>query len=156
MDKYHHYKLTTSWTGNKGSGTSNYKAYDRSYHIVINGKQTIEGSSDPAFRGDPSKHNPEEMLLGALSSCHMLWYLHLCAEAGVVVVNYTDEATGKMVETTNGGGKFEEVILNPKVTVTEAAMVSKANHLHRKASELCFIANSVNFPVNHHPVCLVQ
>ena len=151
MEKQHHYNATIVWTGNNGTGTDNYKSYERSHKIIIENKSDILCSSDPAFRGDKTKHNPEELLVSAVSSCHMLWYLHLCSEAGVVVVDYTDSATGIMDEGSNGSGRFTKVTLNPVVTVTENAMVDKANELHKKANELCFIANSVNFPVTHHP-----
>jgi organic hydroperoxide reductase OsmC/OhrA len=151
MNRQHNYNLTVKWTGNKGTGTSNYKAFERSHTIIINNKVELLGSSDPAFRGDKTKHNPEELLVASLSSCHMLWYLHLCAEAGVIIVDYVDNATGIMMETSNGGGHFTEVILNPIVIVTENSMVEKANELHKRANELCFIANSVNFPVHHKP-----
>lgn len=151
MEKQHHYNATIVWTGNSGTGTDNYKSYERSHKIIIENKSDILCSSDPAFRGDKTKHNPEELLLSAVSSCHMLWYLHLCSEAGVVVVDYTDSATGIMDEGSNGSGRFTKVTLNPVVTVTENAMVDKANELHKKANEFCFIANSVNFPVTHHP-----
>ena len=154
MHNEHHYKSTTKWTGNTGSGTSNYRNYERSYSILTEGKMEILGSSDPAFRGDATKHNPEDLLLASLSSCHMLWYLHLCAEAGVVVTAYEDEATGVMLETANGSGHFTEVTLNPQVTVSESTMIEKANSLHKKANELCFIANSVNFPVYHNSIIL--
>ncbi len=153
MHGQHHYSLTIQWTGNKGTGTSHYRAYERSHSILVDGKVEILGSSDPAFRGDKTRHNPEEFLVAALSSCHMLSYLHLCAVAGVVVTDYADHATGIMAETANGGGNFTEVTLNPVVTVAEPAMIEKANALHGKASELCFIANSVNFPVRHRPTC---
>jgi len=151
MEKQHHYNATIQWTGNKGSGTDNYSSYERSYQITIENKSDISGSSDPAFRGDMTKHNPEDLLVASLSSCHMLWYLHLCSEAGVVVTDYVDNAKGIMIETSNGGGKFTQVILNPIVTVAEEKMVDIADKLHKKANELCFIANSVNFPVIHHP-----
>lgn len=151
MNGQHHYKASIKWTGNKGTGTDNYRNYERSYQIVIENKVDISGSSDPAFRGDKTKHNPEDLLVSSLSSCHMLWYLHLCSEAGVIVTDYIDNATGIMIETSNGGGQFKEVTLNPIVTVTELQMVDKANELHKKANELCFIANSVNFPVFHRP-----
>lgn len=147
----HHYNTTIKWTGNKGTGTANYRDYERSYEIIAADKPTILGSSDPAFRGNKTKYNPEDLLVTSLSSCHMLWYLHLCSEAGIIVIDYIDEATGIMVETSNGDGKFEEVILNPIVTVKELSMIDKANELHKKANELCFIANSVNFPVKHKP-----
>lgn len=152
MNKEHVYKLTVKWTGNKGEGTSGYRAYERSHTILTENKSIILGSSDPAFRGDKTKHNPEELLLAALSSCHMLSYLHLCAVAGVVVVDYIDNATGTMVETPDGGGKFTEVTLYPEVTVTSESMIKKANELHEKAGEVCFIASSCNFPVHHKSI----
>ena len=150
MNGQHQYNLTLKWTGNTGTGTSDYRAYERSHTICVDGKTEISASSDPAFRGDKTKHNPEEFLVAAISSCHMLSYLHLCAVAGVVVTDYVDHATGMMVETPNGGGHFTEVTLNPVVTVTEISMTEKANELHKKANQLCFIANSVNFPVLHN------
>ena len=155
MNGQHHYNLTLKWTGNKGTGTSDYRAYERSHTICVDGKTEISVSSDPAFRGDKTKYNPEEFLVAAISSCHMLSYLHLCAVAGVVVTDYVDHATGIMVETPNGSGHFTEVTLNPIVTVTEISMIEKANELHKKANELCFIANSVNFPVGHNASCRV-
>jgi len=151
----HYYKTTITWTGNLGKGTSEYRAYKRSHIISVDGKPEIPGSSDPAFRGDRTMYNPEELLLASISSCHMLWFLHLCSESGVVVVGYTDTATGTMEEISNGSGRFTEVILYPKVTVTDQSMIDKANELHHKANELCFIANSVNFPIYHKPVCEV-
>lgn len=156
MSRQHHYKATIKWTGNNGKGTDNYKNYERSHLIVIENKPEILGSSDPAFRGDKTKHNPEDLLVSSLSSCHMLWYLHLCSEAGVIVTDYIDNSTGIMVETSNGGGKFTEVTLNPIVMVSEPHMIDKANELHKKANELCFIANSVNFPVKHNPTAKIN
>ncbi|MDB5133636.1 MAG: OsmC family peroxiredoxin [Mucilaginibacter sp.] len=156
MDKSHNYNLTLTWTGNNGTGTSDYRAYERSYNILTGQKPVIEGSSDPAFRGDKTRHNPEDFLVAALSSCHMLSYLHLCAVSGVIVTDYSDNATGTMVTTANGGGHFVEVTLNPTVIVSESAMIAKANELHHKASELCFIAASVNFPVHHIPTCKAE
>lgn len=156
MSKQHHYALTTRWTGNQATGTSNYLAYSRNYIISVVGKADIEGSSDPQFLGDKTKHNPEVMLVAALSSCHMLWYLHLCAEAGVVVTDYVDHASGIMVELPNGSGSFTEVLLQPEVTVTDCTMIEMANALHEKANQMCFIAKSVNFPVKHQPVFRVQ
>jgi organic hydroperoxide reductase OsmC/OhrA len=153
--KAHQYNLALKWTGNKGSGTSAYKAYDRAYKISIDQKPDIYGSSDPNFNGDPTRHNPEELLVASISGCHMLWYLHLCAEAGVIVTDYTDQATGTMTETANGGGHFTSITLYPVVIVADGAMIEKANQLHQKANKLCFIANSVNFPVKHEPVCRV-
>lgn len=153
--KQHIYTLTTKWTGNKGAGTSGYREYDRSHTISINEKAELLCSSDPHFRGDKTKHNPEEMLVASLSSCHMLWYLHLCSDAGVIVTEYKDDATGTMEEDNNGSGKFTEVTLNPVVTITDESKKEKAIGLHHKANELCFIANSVNFPVKHNPEIIV-
>lgn len=156
MKAEHHYELDITWTGNQGKGTANYRAYARAFSISIDQKADIDGSSDHAFRGDKTKHNPEELLVASLSSCHLLWYLHLCAETGVIVTSYCDHATGIMVETPDGGGYFKEVILNPVVTVADRAMITEARALHKKANELCFIANSVNFPVKHYPTITVQ
>lgn len=155
MNKQHHYNLSIKWTGNTGSGTSAYTAYKRDHDILVADKPVIAASSDPAFKGDKTKHNPEELLLASISSCHMLWYLHLCATAGVIVTAYVDNATGIMEETADGGGKFTGVTLYPVVTITEAAMIKKATELHKKANELCFISNSLNFAVYHEPVCHV-
>ena len=154
-NSHHEYEVTVKWTGDRGYGTLSYKSYERSHTIAVDNKSDILGSSDPAFRGDKTKHNPEELFLASLSSCHMLWYLHLCAEAGVEIVAYEDKATGTMVETPDGGGHFIAVTLNPAVIVTAASMVEKANELHKKANERCFIARSVNFPVHHNPACEV-
>lgn len=152
--KKHYYKATVRWTGNKGQGTSNYKAYEREHIISIENKPDIIGSSDVSFRGNKNQHNPEELLVSSLSGCHMLWYLHLCSESGVIVTEYVDNPTGIMVETPDGGGHFTEVTLNPTVIVRDAEMTDKAKALHKSANELCFIANSVNFPVHHNPTVL--
>jgi len=153
--KEHHYKATITWVGNQGTGTSNYRAYSRDHEIVANGKPTILASSDPSFRGDSARYNPEELLVSSLSSCHLLWYLHLCSVNGVVVVDYKDEATGTMEETADGSGRFKEVILYPVVTVADTTMIEKANKLHHEANKMCFIANSCNFPIYHQPTCIV-
>jgi organic hydroperoxide reductase OsmC/OhrA len=151
MGREHRYRLAVDWTGNRGSGTAGYRAYDRSYTITAAGKPPIYGSSDPAFRGDPSRYSPEDQQVAALSACHLLWYLHLCAEAGVVVTAYRDDAEGIMEETADGGGRFVEVILRPAVTVKAPDMMEPATRLHAEAHRKCFIANSVNFPVRHAP-----
>ena len=151
MDKEHHYRTQLQWIGNRGSGTSNYRAYDRDHLLSAAGKPELPGSSDPSFRGNPTRYNPEELLVASLSSCHMLWFLHLSAVNGVVVVAYEDAAEGVMAETADGGGHFVSVTLKPIVTVTETSMMEKANALHHEANKLCFIANSVNFPVHHEP-----
>ena len=152
MNTQHNYKLAVKWTGNQGSGTSNYNEFERSYAIQIENKIVINGSSDPEFRGDRTKHNPEELLLAATSSCHMLWYLHFCSENKIIVVDYIDNATAILQETENGNGKFSSITLNPIVTVTEKAMIEQATELHKKANEFCFVANSLNFKVEHQPV----
>jgi organic hydroperoxide reductase OsmC/OhrA len=152
----HHYKTTTTWVGNRGQGTANYRAYDRNHDIAVEGRPDILCSSDPAFRGDPSRHNPEALLVGSLSGCHMLWYLHLCADNNIIVTEYTDDATGTMEENKDGSGQFVEVTLNPRVTVADKSMIEKANELHHKANQMCFIARSVKFPVHHKPVAVVK
>jgi organic hydroperoxide reductase OsmC/OhrA len=151
MSKEHTYKTKLVWTGNQGEGTKTYAGYSRSHEISIEGKPTIVGSSDPHFRGDTSRYNPEELLLAALSACHMLSYLHQCAVAKVVVLEYSDDAMGKMIEMPDDGGHFTEVTLRPRVVISEESDPEKAKELHHKAHELCFIANSVNFPVGAEP-----
>ena len=151
MAKEHRYRLETAWTGNRGTGTSGYTAYGREHEIRAPGKPALPGSSDPAFRGDPAHWNPEELLVASLSACHMLWYLHLCADAGIVVTDYLDQAEGIMVEAGPAVAKFERVILKPRVTLAAGADLERARHLHEEAHRRCFIANSVNFAVEHAP-----
>jgi organic hydroperoxide reductase OsmC/OhrA len=150
MQREHRYSVNVAWTGNTGQGTSDYRSYTRDHEVRVPGKPPIHGSSDPKFRGDPVRYNPEELLVAALSSCHMLWYLHLCADAGIVVMSYEDRAEGTMEESGEGIGRFVRVMLHPHVRVTES--VEQAEALHQRAHELCFIANSVNFPVLHQAV----
>ena len=147
----HTYDLTVTWTGNTGPGTTGYRAFSRSHDIAVVGRPTIHASSDPAFMGDATRYNPELMLLASLSSCHMLWYLHLCAVNGIVVHAYEDCASGTMSEDTTGSGRFTEVILSPEVTVASDSDLARARALHDEATQKCFIANSVNFPVRHEP-----
>ncbi|MDR2282264.1 MAG: OsmC family protein [Sphingobacterium sp.] len=154
--KEHRYQSKVEWTGNNGSGTDHYKNYERSHHIIISSKPVLNGSSDPAFRGDKSKHNPEDLLVASLSSCHMLWYLHFCSANSIIVEEYWDTAEGIMLEQEDGKGHFKEVLLNPKVRVKNEEMIPLAIELHKKAGEYCFIANSVNFPVLVHPVVSVE
>lgn len=139
------------WTGNTGTGTREYRGYERAHEYSVPGKPVIPGSSDPAFRGDKTRYNPEELLVMSLSSCHMLWVLHLSAMAGLVVTAYEDEASGTMVETADGGGHFTEVVLRPRVTCEPATDHSRLADIHERAHHLCFIANSVNFPVKCEP-----
>ena len=153
MKKEHHYHTSLVWTGNKGSGTMDYRSYDRNFTVAIQGKPQISGSSDSAFMGDKTKYNPEDLLLTSISSCHMLWYLHLCAKNEIVVMDYTDEAVGVMIETPDGSGKFKEVVLHPQVVIANAQQIDLANALHAEANKMCFIANSLNFAVQHVPNC---
>lgn len=148
----HTYLVTTTWRGNTGTGTSGYRAYERTHDVAAPGKPPIPASSDPAFRGDRRRYNPEEMLVAALSSCHMLWYLHLCSAEGIVVHAYEDIAEGVMTEQKDGGGAFSQVVLQPEVTLDPGADLDRARALHADAHAKCFIANSVNFPIRHEPV----
>ncbi len=151
--KEHHYKLTAKWHGNKGTGTSGIRDYDRSHTVSIANKPELQLTTDNPAVGDKTKLNPEDLLVSALSSCHMLSYLYVCALEGVVVTDYVDHATGIMVEEAKGGGQFKEVTLNPIVRVADPSMIEKANELHHKAHEICYIANSVNFEVKCNPIC---
>jgi len=145
----HRYALTSTWTGNLGTGTSGYRDYRRDVTLEVDGKPTILASSDKPFRGDPSRWNPEDLLLASLSECHLLSYLHACVVAGVVVVSYRDTASGLMREDGSGGGAFVDVLLRPEVVVAEESMIEAAQRAHHQAHEWCFIANSMNFPVRH-------
>lgn len=151
MRRKHTYRMTTRWTGNSGSGTSSYRAYSRNHELSADGKAAaIAGSSDPLFRGDAARYSPEELLVGSLSACHMLWVLHLCAEAGITVTGYTDDATGTMVEDEDGGGRFTSVVLRPVLTIEDEGDRG-LEEIHRRAHELCFIARSMAFPVTVEP-----
>ena len=151
MAREHRYTTTVTWTGNTGTGTSSYRAYERSHEIGATGKPPIPASSDPHFRGDAARYNPEELLVASLSSCHMLWYLHLCASAGIVVTRYADAAEGVMAEEGDGGGRFTRVVLRPQIRVQAGADLAQAHVLHHDAHAKCFIANSVNFPIECEP-----
>ena len=152
----HSFGVGVRWTGNTGEGTSEYTSYERAHEISAEGKPSIQGSSDPAFRGDRSRYNPEELLVASLSACHMLWFLHLCADAHLVVTSYVDRAEGTMRLTDDGGGRFEQVTLRPAVTVSGACDPELARALHARAHHLCFIANSVNFEVRTEPTLNVE
>lgn len=149
--KNHQYKTKVIWTGNTGKSTNNYRSYQRNYTISVDGKADILGSSDPAFLGNPELHNPEDLLLASVSSCHLLWYLHFCSVNKILVLEYEDFAEGTMIETENGSGKFSEITLKPRILVAEKEMIQKAVELHQKANEYCFIANSLNFEVKQQP-----
>ena len=154
MNLEHHYATNIEWAGNRGTGTSSYKAYGRETVISAAGKEPIDGSSDRVFHGNPERWNPEELLLAALAECHLLSYLHVAASNGVIVTEYSDAATGTMVQTADGGGHFSSVTLRPRVTIS-AGDPELALALHHEASTKCFIAASVNFPVLHEPEIVV-
>lgn len=154
--KTHLYRVEVQWTGNTGRGTESYRAYDRAHAISANGKPMIEASADPVFRGDKTRYNPEELLLASVSSCHMLWYLHMCADAKIVVTGYVDYPLGTMIETENGSGRFSEVLLRPVVTLAPQNNLGLATELHHQAHQKCFIANSVNFPVQCEPTIQLE
>lgn len=153
----HTYDVTVDWTGNLGSGTDSYRSYSRNHEVSANGKAKIAASSDPAFRGDPARWNPEELLVASVAQCHMLWYLHLCAVGGVTVTDYEDHAHGVVImDESGGGGQITEVVLRPEATVADASMAEKARSLHNDVPAVCFIARSVHFPITHIPVIRVQ
>lgn len=155
MARRHVYRTFTTWTGNLGPGTVDYAGYERALETVALGRPAILGSSDPSFRGDAQRWNPELLLVASLSQCHLLWYLSLCAMSGVVVVDYRDDAVGEMIETPDGGGHIESVTLRPHVVVSAEHMRESARQLHGAANERCFIASSVNFTVRHEPSIMV-
>jgi len=150
MDRQHRYSIVNRWTGNLGTGTSAYAAYSRAHEL--NGAEkgsAIAGSSDPLFRGDRTRYNPEELLLGALSACHMLWVLHLAADAGITITEYVDEPWGEMAEHADGSGEFTLVVLRPRVKIMQADRVQDALEIHARAHAVCALARSMNFPVEH-------
>lgn len=151
----HLYRLSLEWTGNLGQGTSTYEGYSREHVVRIAGKPDLRGTADPLFRGDAALHNPEDLLLAALSQCHLLTYLALCARARINVVSYRDAAEGTLILTKDGGGHFTDVVLRPEVVVAEAHMLAKAEHFHGEVHKYCFIARSVNFPVRCEAVVRV-
>ncbi|WP_119168738.1 OsmC family protein [Algihabitans albus] len=152
----HRYEATVTWSAAEQGATTDYKSYGRGYRVEIPGRPDLLGSSDPAFRGDAGRHNPEDLLLAALSGCHLLWYLHLCATSGIVVLDYRDEATGEMQLEKGGGGQFVSARLCPQVTIASGGDVERARALHTEAAAKCFIARSVNFPVHHDPVVSLE
>jgi len=149
MSKNHQYNIDLEWRGNEGSGTSSYRGYSRDYTVAADGKPIIFGSSDPAFLGDSTRHNPEDMFLASIASCHMLWYLHLASSAGIVVVSYRDNAMGVMNTNPDGSGEFTSVTLSPSLVITDASRTGEAKALHDKVGDLCFIARSINVPIHH-------
>ena len=152
MAATHTYQVSITWTGDRGTGTSDYRSYGRDHDVSTrDGAQVLLGSADPSFRGDETRWNPEQLLVASLAQCHMLWFLHLCSDARIVVTAYTDEPTGTMTQTPDGGGRFTEVALHPAVTLADPSRAAELAPLHHRAHELCFIANSINFPVTVTP-----
>lgn len=151
MAKLHNFESSIVWTGNRGEGTRAYKGYDRTWDIALPGKDIIHCSNDPLLGGDPTKMNPEDLLISALSACHMLWYLHLASNAGIVVTGYRDDPIGQGETLPNGAGRFLVAVLRPKISMQEGADLEFAGELHHKVHDFCFIARSVNFPVSYEP-----
>lgn len=150
MAREHHFQIQNEWTGNRGSGTLDYRAYSRNHLLTAAGKSApIEGSSDPNFRGDGKRYNPEELFISSLSACHMLWYLHLAAVKGITVLEYLDHAEGIMVEGEDGAGRFTEVTLRPRIVIAQAESIKEAEALHHEAGKKCFIANSVSCQLSY-------
>ena len=156
MIKEHQYQQKITWTGNLGKDTASYRDYQRDFEINIPKKASILGSSDPEFLGDPTKHNPEDLFLSAISSCHMLWYLHFCATSGIHVVRYEDQPIGIMTEEQSGAGQFTKITLYPTVWIRRAKQVNLAKEWHTKANEFCFIAKSLHIPIHHQPCVMVM
>jgi organic hydroperoxide reductase OsmC/OhrA len=149
--KFHRYEIETRWTGNVGSGTAGHRGYRRDYELQAPGKPIIHGSADRSFLGDATRYNPEDLLVASVSQCHMLWYLHLCADAGVVVTEYSDQAVGTMTEHRDGSGEFTNVTLRPSVVIDDHSRRDRALQLHADVHRYCFIARSVNFPITLEP-----
>ena len=148
----HDYTSLVKWTGNRGEGTKTYKGYDRTWNIEVPGKPIVECSNDPLLGGDPGKMNPEDLLISSLSACHMLWYLHLASVAGVTVLSYEDAPVAKGEVMPDGSGRFLEATLKPTVIISAESDAEKAEAIHGDIHKYCFIARSVNFPVNYAPV----
>lgn len=156
MNKEHQYKVVARWNGSHGKGTNNVKTYDRSHTVSINNKPDLHLTTDNPHVGDKTKLNPEDLLVTAVASCHMLSYLYVCALEGIVVTDYVDNAIGIMIENNDDGGKFKEIILNPVVKVAEKSMIERSIELHHRAHEICYIANSVNFEIKNKPVSTAE
>ncbi len=149
--KTHSYRVTTTWTGNLGPGTADYRSYSRNHEVVGDGKPALPCSSNTAFHGDPARYTPEDLLVASLSACHMLWLLHFCADEGIVVTEYVDEASGVMTEGAGGSGRFTSATLRPRIVITDPSRADDVVALNHKAHEYCFIAKSVNFPITVQP-----
>lgn len=149
MAKQHDYTAEIVWTGDRGEGTRRYRGYDRTWRIETSGKRPIECSNDPMLGGDATKPNPEDLLLSSLAGCHMLWYLHLASDAGIPVRGYQDNPLGVGETGTRGEGRFIRAVLRPTIVIEKGADLARADALHREVHHFCFIARSVNFPVEY-------
>ena len=147
----HEYSSHVVWTGNRGEGTAGYRSYDRTWDIAVPGKVVIHCSNDPLLGGDVSKTNPEDLLLSALSACHMLWYLHYASDLGIVVTAYQDEPLGLGEVSASGAGRFVSAVLRPRITVRPGSDIDTATAIHGRIHKVCFIARSINFPVSYDP-----
>lgn len=145
----HQYTSAIQWTGNRGEGTVNYRGYDRTWDIVIPGKSPVHCSNDPLLGGDPTRMNPEDLLLSSLSACHMLWYLHYASDAGIIVTDYQDTPVAFGEIEANGAGRFTSAVLRPRITVRPGTDIIMANALHKQIHAVCFISRSLNFPVSY-------
>jgi organic hydroperoxide reductase OsmC/OhrA len=149
MAKGHDFTATVAWTGDRGEGTRHYRGYDRTWRIATPGKPSVECSNDPALGGDPTKPNPEDLLLASLAACHMLWYLHLASEAGIIVRGYEDTPLGVGETGPRGEGRFVRAVLRPAIRLARGTDLAQADALHHEVHHYCFIARSVNFPVGY-------
>lgn len=152
----HSYELAVEWTGDRGTGTTSYTGYGRDHIISAEGRPKIRGTADPGFRGEDNRWNPEQLFVASLSQCHMLWFLHLCSQNGVVVLEYVDRPLGTMVTRPDGAGEFTDVLLRPAVVVGAGDQVDRAQSLHARANQMCFIARSVRCPVRHEPTAIAH
>ena len=145
----HEYTARVIWTGNRGQGTASYRGYDRTWNVETPGKPVIPCSNDPLLGGDPTRHNPEDLLIASLSACHMLWYLHLASDAGIAVMGYEDDPLAVGETRPDGAGRFLRATLRPRITLPKGADPGRADALHHEIHKVCFIARSVNFPVDY-------
>jgi organic hydroperoxide reductase OsmC/OhrA len=152
MAHKHDFEARVVWTGNRGEGTRSYEGYDRNWEVKTPGKPLILCSNDPLLGGDPGLHNPEDMLIATVSACHMLWYLHLASQAGIVVMGYVDDPVGHGESTPDGAGRFVGATLRPRITLAEGSDAAAADAIHGQIHQVCFIARSVNFPVHYQAV----
>ncbi|MEM8686346.1 MAG: OsmC family protein [Pseudomonadota bacterium] len=147
--KEHDFTAQVVWTGNQGEGTKSYRSYTRNWSVTTPGKPEIHCSNDPLLGGDPSLHNPEDMLIATVSACHMLWYLHLASAAKIVVTGYVDTPVGTGQSEPDGTGRFIKAVLKPVIEVERGTDLEKADQIHYQIHNHCFIARSVNFPITY-------